>query len=77
MKRKVIAAALALCMTAGLLAGCGAPEPDEVETAAEETAPAEETEETEAAEEAAPAESEETAEGGRSEERRVGKECGS
>lgn len=40
MKRKVIATVLAFCMTAGLLAGCGAPEPDEVETTAE--APAEE-----------------------------------
>lgn len=50
MKRKVIATVLAFCMTAGLLAGCGAPEPDEVETvkeaapeAEEETAAPEET----------------------------------
>ncbi len=66
MKRKVIAAVLALCMTAGILAGCGAPEPDEVETETEESAPAEEAakEEAEAAEEAAPAEDGEAAEGG-------------
>ena len=48
MKRKVIATVLALCVTAGLLAGCGAPEPDEVETT-EEAAP--EAEEETAAEE--------------------------
>lgn len=59
MKRKVIAAVIALCMTAGILAGCGAPEPDEVET----TAPAQETAEPEQAAEAE-AEGEEAAEGG-------------
>ncbi len=53
MKRKVIATVLALCVTAGLLAGCGAPEPDEVETT-EEAAP--EAEEETAAEEPAEAE---------------------
>lgn len=59
MKRKVIAAVIALCMTAGILAGCGAPEPDEVET----TAPAQETAEPEQAAEAE-AEGEEAAEDG-------------
>lgn len=65
MKRKVIATVLALCVTAGLLAGCGAPEPDEVEST-EEAAP--EAEEETAAEEPAEAEAageeSEAAEGG-------------
>ncbi len=59
MKRKVMATVLALCLTAGLLAGCGAPEPDEVETAAEAAPEAEEAEAPEeTAEEAGGAESE-------------------
>ena len=48
MKKKVIAAVLALCMTAGVLAGCGAPEPDEVETSAQESTETEEAEPAEA-----------------------------
>ena len=62
MKRKVIATVLAFCMTAGLLVGCGAPEPDEVETTAE--APAEETAAEAETEEAPEAAAEGAAEGG-------------
>ena len=40
--KKLTAALLAMSMTAGLLAGCGAPEPEET-TAAETAAEAEET----------------------------------
>jgi len=67
MKKKVIAAVLALCMTAGVLAGCGAPEPDEVETSAQESTETEEAEPAEAetaGDEAEPAEDGGAAEGG-------------
>lgn len=58
MKRKLAATVLAMCMTAGLMTGCGAPKPDETEapkteavTEAKETEAAEtEAKETEAAE---------------------------
>jgi len=54
MKRKVMTTVLALSLAAGLLAGCGAPEPDETEASAEAAAPeAEEPEEAKAPEEAA------------------------
>ena len=79
MKKKVLSVLLAASMISALLAGCGSTPAQTDAPAAEEAAPAEEEAapaEAASAEEAPAAEGEAAAAGeGRSEERRVGKEC--